>query len=462
MSDKTIAQYATTGSVQDTDLLLVQRGTEYFSVTRSTLVPAAGGVTVSAVERPGVEFKGNDLGDSNISTNITGGVVAVSGVGALDFSVWVRALPRAGAVDTTSPLNFCGLSNNSSNNISSAAFRMLIHTDGSLRVVYGGDIGASDNRQKVVAGFQAAYGGAVVDLVAVRSVADNDVYVYINGTLVSTTEEVEGTPGDWSDAVDSTYWNVGTGFQGVIYNAVLFLGTLEAAEVQTVTLAGVPPLLKWGAPTDVASGNLVPRRRYQVVGGTSITYDSVVYAAGDYFTTTDVSTYTETGGTEQVYQVGALVDQDLAIGYGLTYPDRSPNRQLGGASHINRVVHFNSLWQTRAVAASQSVFLANGLNNNVDTRNASQLIISGPSSSFTITGFSQGSSVAGNVNPVSAMLFLYNNTGQTLTLANESASSEDRNRIVTGTGGDVVLTGRSCILVYDDLVVDRWILYANQ
>lgn len=50
MPNKTIAQYQLQGSVQDTDLLLIQRGSAYYSVTKAVLVAGLGGGGGGAVD----------------------------------------------------------------------------------------------------------------------------------------------------------------------------------------------------------------------------------------------------------------------------------------------------------------------------------------------------------------------------------------------------------------------------
>ena len=65
---------------------------------------------------------------------------------------------------------------------------------------------------------------------------------------------------------------------------------------------------------EVASGEIAANIKYQVVGGTSITYNSVVYNAGDFFTgVSGVTTYTKTGGTEIVVEVSTYLGQTLGI-----------------------------------------------------------------------------------------------------------------------------------------------------
>lgn len=81
--------------------------------------------------------------------------------------------------------------------------------------------------------------------------------------------------------------------------------------------------------------------------------------------------------------------------------------------------------------------------------------VSGPTGSFTITGIADGE--AGRP------LVIRNSTAQQMTIADQSASSASSNRIITGTGADLVLTGstgQSVTLVYDAVSM-RWVVVAK-
>lgn len=72
---------------------------------------------------------------------------------------------------------------------------------------------------------------------------------------------------------------------------------------------------------EIISGNIVSGVIYQVVGGTSIVYNSVTYLAGEIFTgVSGVSTYTKTAGTEIVTFASVLksviieVEQNIFTG----------------------------------------------------------------------------------------------------------------------------------------------------
>lgn len=87
------------------------------------------------------------------------------------------------------------------------------------------------------------------------------------------------------------------------------------------------------------------------------------------------------------------------------------------------------------------VTLANGANNNVNLGTApyNNNLISGPTGAFNITG------IAGGVD--GAFMFLTNGTVQVMTLSNNNGGSSAGNKILTGTGADLVTN--HAILVYD-------------
>jgi hypothetical protein len=100
--------------------------------------------------------------------------------------------------------------------------------------------------------------------------------------------------------------------------------------------------------------------------------------------------------------------------------------------------------------------LANGANNNIAPGFDTHLRISGPTGSFTTTGFSNGER--------GRLMLIANTTAQQWTIVNESASSTAQNRIITGTGVDVVLTGTGgahAVFLYDS-TSERWRLFATQ
>ena len=101
---------------------------------------------------------------------------------------------------------------------------------------------------------------------------------------------------------------------------------------------------------------------------------------------------------------------------------------------------------------------ANGANNNIGPPASSFVRITGPTSAFTITGVS--SEAWGS--PNGRMLYLFNSTAQNMTVANESASSTAANRIITGSGADIVTTGTGVVQMIYSAPDSRWIVLATQ
>lgn len=65
---------------------------------------------------------------------------------------------------------------------------------------------------------------------------------------------------------------------------------------------------------EVISGQVAANVRYQVVGGTSITYNSIVYVAGSFFVgVAGITTYTKTAGTEIVTFASYIAGVSTAI-----------------------------------------------------------------------------------------------------------------------------------------------------
>ncbi|MEP7235254.1 MAG: hypothetical protein ABI778_08160, partial [Ignavibacteriota bacterium] len=103
---------------------------------------------------------------------------------------------------------------------------------------------------------------------------------------------------------------------------------------------------------------------------------------------------------------------------------------------------------TRAYSKS----LSNGNNNNLtNLANESFARITGPTGAFTITGIAGGSD--------GQLLKILNSTSQSMTIADQSASSTAANRITSATGTDIVLTGSysEVDLIYD-ATASRWIV----
>jgi hypothetical protein len=101
--------------------------------------------------------------------------------------------------------------------------------------------------------------------------------------------------------------------------------------------------------------------------------------------------------------------------------------------------------------------LANGSNAAVDPLTSLVFFIEadGPTAAFDIDGL---------VAPTSGnrLLYLYNNTGQNMTIKHQSGVAAAADRIITTTGADISTSGNGCALLvyYDDF--NRWYLLSLQ
>jgi hypothetical protein len=110
---------------------------------------------------------------------------------------------------------------------------------------------------------------------------------------------------------------------------------------------------------------------------------------------------------------------------------------LAGLANTGPIAHTGTTQFTTV-----GLTLANGNNNNIALpANATNISYSGPTGAHAITGIAGGAE--------GQVLIIQGNTTQTLTLANNSASSDDANKIITATGGDIAVGGQAVVsLVY--------------
>jgi hypothetical protein len=98
--------------------------------------------------------------------------------------------------------------------------------------------------------------------------------------------------------------------------------------------------------------------------------------------------------------------------------------------------------------------LATGVNSDIELPSVARFLrLTGPSGSFSITGFQSGYEAK--------RLIIFNDSGQTVTLAN-NATSVAANRLLTLTGGDVVLPDLSLFEFIYCLDEQRWLLRNRQ
>jgi hypothetical protein len=126
------------------------------------------------------------------------------------------------------------------------------------------------------------------------------------------------------------------------------------------------------------------------------------------------------------------------------------NEQHTRSSVETRIRGVESLLDNEVRLFKADLTLVNGANANVELPSVARYLrITGPSSSFSISGFQDGYE--------GKRLVLYNDTAQTLTFTND-ATSTAANRILTLTGADVSINGPGLaffIYAVDEL---RWLL----
>jgi len=110
---------------------------------------------------------------------------------------------------------------------------------------------------------------------------------------------------------------------------------------------------------------------------------------------------------------------------------------------------------TKILRLSVAQFVGvNGANNNLSLASASFIRISTPTANFSITG------MAGGLD--GRMLVLFNSTTYNMTIANASVSSLPANRILTGTGADIVTVGQGAVTLIYSVNDFRWIVTSLQ
>jgi hypothetical protein len=103
---------------------------------------------------------------------------------------------------------------------------------------------------------------------------------------------------------------------------------------------------------------------------------------------------------------------------------------------------------------SSTFTAANGTNNDIAIGTSSFVRLVGPSAAYTIAG------IAGGVD--GKTLTLFNSTTQTITIANENASSTAANRITTlSSQGDIVIAGKGGVDMIYSAADSRWLVIAS-
>jgi hypothetical protein len=195
-----------------------------------------------------------------------------------------------------------------------------------------------------------------------------------------------------------------------------------------------------------------------------------VYIGGvnvkNYSTQTNSNVAFTAAASAQVYITGPTVVSSTngsagATTSGLVYLDQSTVSGTAGIAFLGRNVGIgvfppgfpldvsgNARFGNLRMDVTQSLTLVNGLNSNISISRGRNHI-AGPSAAFSVGGFAAPSD--------GMRIWLYNPTGQAMTIVNEDGSSAAANRIHTLTGGNVAATNGFAILSYDG-TDQRWIL----
>jgi len=155
----------------------------------------------------------------------------------------------------------------------------------------------------------------------------------------------------------------------------------------------------------------------------------------------------ESALTESVYTSGLGSTDNM-----LVRTDGTDTKKVQGSlvsvSDLGSITTPGNLIMTEA-----ALTLANGANTDIALPTGRFIAITGPTGSFSISGFAS---------PVSGRdIVLYNSVAQNMTITND-ATSTAANRILTLTGADVALTGVSVAKFFYSAVSSRWILTGTQ
>jgi hypothetical protein len=131
-------------------------------------------------------------------------------------------------------------------------------------------------------------------------------------------------------------------------------------------------------------------------------------------------------------------------------------------------INVDSMSINRLVTPFTALTVANGANNNLVIPATTFFRISAPTAPFSITGILTASAIY-NATPTlvySALdgqqVVLYNSTAYAMTIANQSASSDAPNRIITNTGADIVTTGSGLVTLIYSKEDARWVVISAQ
>lgn len=177
------------------------------------------------------------------------------------------------------------LSSSSTAALVGSMFRCYIGTSGELVINQYGST-SSDKRTLTLNNFVQMFGGRTVDMLINRS--GGAITVWLNGNRVMLVESVAGTPPNFGASLTTTYEHIGAAettitYKGEIYRYQVGRGTITDVMARNVYTGGV------GTGVGESSGTAISR--------------------GGIMASTD----------------GVVLDTNLAIGYGNTFPDKSFN-----------------------------------------------------------------------------------------------------------------------------------------
>lgn len=131
-------------------------------------------------------------------------------------------------------------------------------------------------------------------------------------------------------------------------------------------------------------------------------------------------------------------------------------------------INVDSLSTGQLVTPFTALTVANGANNNLETPANTFFRISAPTGVFSITGILTGDSLYDSTPALvyaaldGQQVTLFNSTTYAMTIANQSASSDAPNRIITNTGADIVTTGSGVVTLIYSRADARWVVISAQ
>jgi len=136
--------------------------------------------------------------------------------------------------------------------------------------------------------------------------------------------------------------------------------------------------------------------------------------------------------------------------------DASNERQNRGLteralSDLQQNLQLLRVTQGSLALGETTLALVNGANNNLATGYTTYARVTGPSGAFSITGLEGGE--------IGRVRILTNTTSQVMTIAHQSASSSEMNRIITDAAADVTIGLNGVVTLVYDATQTRWLVW---